>query len=275
MAYDRYPAVDEDFLFPPEVLDALATSTQLRNQVVPMTETQRNNLAGAELWNGRLVLNTTTNRIDRYNGTAWVQMTNEPAGVVKAFAGASAPEFHAICDGSVVARSGVYAALFSVIGTTYNTGGESGTQFRLPNLKGKVVVGVDAAQSEFNNLGEGGGEKTHTLSSAEMPGHQHTGTTGGENANHTHAVDPTDVAPHQHPLPLTDQTVQGGTGATVQKWTASGTQTSDGGGGQAIGASVGVESVAHGHPFTTDAAGGGGAHNNLQPYIAMNYIITL
>lgn len=272
MSYDLYPAVDEDYQFAPEVRAALAASTELRNQVVPMTETQRNNLAGAELWNGRLILNTTSSRIDRYDGSDWVAMTTEPAGVVKMFAGPTAPEFHALLDGSVVSRSGIYAALFAVIGTTYNTGGEAGTVFRLPNMKGKVVVGVDSAQSEFNTLGESGGEKAHALSIGEMPSHDHTNETGSQSALHDHAGS-VSVLAHQHNLPLTDQAVQSGTGATVQKWASPGTQISDAGGSSTPSFTTAQEDDPHTHDIP--AQGGGAAHNNLQPYVAMNYIITL
>lgn len=47
-------------------------------------------------------------------------------------------------DGQVLARAGTYAGLFAIIGTTYNTGGESGAQFRLPDLRGVFIRGVDA-----------------------------------------------------------------------------------------------------------------------------------
>jgi hypothetical protein len=67
MAYDRYPAVDEAFKFAPEVRAALATDAVLRNVVVPMTQTQRNNLTGTDLWDGRLIENTTTDRVNRYD----------------------------------------------------------------------------------------------------------------------------------------------------------------------------------------------------------------
>lgn len=71
MAYELFPAVDEDYNFPPEVRAALAASVELRNTVLPLTQTQRNNLTGTDLWDGRLVLNTTTDRLNRYDaGTA-------------------------------------------------------------------------------------------------------------------------------------------------------------------------------------------------------------
>jgi hypothetical protein len=65
MAYDKYPAVDgSTLLFPPSVRAA--------NSGTPMTTTQRNALAGAELWNGRLIYNTTLSRYQKYNGSTWI-----------------------------------------------------------------------------------------------------------------------------------------------------------------------------------------------------------
>lgn len=78
MAYDLYPAIDANYQFPPEVRGALAESSELRNTVVPMTTTDRNNLTAPELWDGRLIVNTTTDRINRYDsGTAqWYEIAN-------------------------------------------------------------------------------------------------------------------------------------------------------------------------------------------------------
>jgi Carbohydrate binding domain len=67
MAYDLYPAVDETYDFPPEIRQALARSLELRNDVEPMTTAIRNNLLAAELWDGRTIANTTTDRLERYD----------------------------------------------------------------------------------------------------------------------------------------------------------------------------------------------------------------
>lgn len=72
-----------------------------------------------------------------------------------------------ICDGSAVSR-GTYSLLFAEIGTTYGTG-DGSTTFNLPNLKGRIPVGRDSAQTEFDVLGEVGGEKTHLLTASELP----------------------------------------------------------------------------------------------------------
>lgn len=283
MPYDRYPAVDEDYLFPPEVREANGLAPEFRNQVAPLTQTQRNNLTGDELWNGRLILNTTTNRIDRYDTSAgeWIPMTSEPAGVIKLYGGATAPEFHVLADGAVYARTGIYAALFAKYGTTYNVGGELSTEFRVPNLKGKVPVGVDAGQAEFNGLGEQGGEKTHTLSVGEMPSHNHGGATGGHTADHAHSGSTAGEGGHLHNG--SSNIGDGGEGGTAflrpypdVNTGSAGPVTinrNDGSGNHGHAFSTGGASSDHAHGV--GAQGGGAAANNLQPYIALHYIITL
>ena len=89
-----------------------------------------------------------------------------PAGNVSATARASAPDGWLLCDGSAVSRT-TYEVLFTAISTTYGAGNGS-TTFNVPNLKGRMPVGVDSGQTEFNTLGETGGAKTHshTLASA-------------------------------------------------------------------------------------------------------------
>lgn len=50
-----------------------------------------------------------------------------------------------------------------------------------PDMRGRVAVGVDTGQIEFDVLGEAGGAKTHTLTTAEMPSHTHPLQGGGYN----------------------------------------------------------------------------------------------
>jgi microcystin-dependent protein len=73
------------------------------------------------------------------------------------------------CDGRTVSRT-VYAELFAIIGTTFNTTGEAGTDFRLPDFTNRfpVAVGSDYA------LGATGGQKLVTLLDADMPSHTHS-----------------------------------------------------------------------------------------------------
>ncbi|MGE0671975.1 MAG: phage tail protein [Methylibium sp.] len=68
-----------------------------------------------------------------------------PPGAVQAFARSAAPAGWLLCNGGVVSRT-TYAALFAAIGTAFNTGGEAGTVFRLPDLRGEFVRGWDAGR---------------------------------------------------------------------------------------------------------------------------------
>lgn len=153
-------------------------------------------------------------------------------GTITAFAGSAAPLGALICDGSSVLRS-AYPALFAVIGTTY--GSVDGTHFTLPDMRGRALVGYDATQTEFNALGKTGGEKTHVLTTAEMPSHNH-------------------LAPSKPQ------------GAIIY-WDGTSTYGYQAGSGSF--GSTGGSNVANWFQNT----GGGGAHNNLQPYITVNYLI--
>lgn len=160
-----------------------------------------------------------------------------PVGIVVEYEGDSGdiPTGFLLCDGSAVSRT-TYADLFAKIGTKHGAGNGT-TTFNLPNRKGRVAVGYDASQSEFNALAKSGGEKTHTLSSTEMPVHTHT------------------QDPHSHLVP-----------------TSSGDTT--GSGNIPNNSTAGTPNVlTQATVATNQNAGGGAAHNNLQPYITTLFII--
>lgn len=96
-----------------------------------------------------------------------------PAGGVIDFAMSSPPTGYLVCDGTAVSRT-TYSALFSAIGTQHGSG-DGSTTFNLPDYRGRVRVGYDVTQVEFDNIGEAGGEKTHLLTSSEsgVPAHTH------------------------------------------------------------------------------------------------------
>lgn len=84
-----------------------------------------------------------------------------------------------VCDGRTLNRTN-YADLFRVLGTTYGSGNGS-TTFNIPNLAGRFLLGTDQS---ITYPGAVGGEKSHTLTTAEMPSHTHTvygsGNSGGD-----------------------------------------------------------------------------------------------
>lgn len=80
-----------------------------------------------------------------------------PTGCISMFCGSVAPNGWLICDGSNVSRT-TYADLFSIIGTTYGNG-DGSTTFTLPDFKGRVPVGKDANDTDFDTLGNKGGSK--------------------------------------------------------------------------------------------------------------------
>lgn len=100
---------------------------------------------------------------------------------------------------------------------------------------GRVLVGVDTGQTEFDTLGETGGAKTHTLTSGEMPSHTHT-----QNSHN-----------HQEQV-----ATAGGAGTGI---TGTANLVGNTGSNQST-----VSTTA-----TNQNTGGGGAHNNLQPYITV------
>jgi microcystin-dependent protein len=160
-----------------------------------------------------------------------------PAGAILQFAGSTAPTGYLLCNGSSVSRA-TYTNLFIVIGTTY--GSANATTFNLPNLLGRVPVGYDSSQTEFNALGEIGGAKTHTLATTELPAHSHSITDPG----HNHSYDKT----------VTDSNGPFGDNSSEEKNSSTSTGSSTTG-------------------ITIKNTGGNEAHNNLQPYIVLNYII--
>lgn len=119
-----------------------------------------------------LATTTQTAITDVRNDVAASIAANEvPIGTVAATARATAPSGWVLCQGQSLLRAGTYADLFSAIGTNY--GAVDSTHFNVPNLKGKVPVGIDPADATFNDHNKTGGAKTVTLSVNQIPQHNH------------------------------------------------------------------------------------------------------
>jgi len=161
----------------------------------------------------------------RYNPTSGeFTWSHAIPGIISMYGGVNSPTGYLFCNGSAVSRT-IYSRLYSVIGTIYGAGNGTGT-FNLPNLQGRVPVGLKSTEPLFSALGNTGGTGAHTLSIAEMPAHTH---------DYNNQFSPVSV---QTPITGTDV----------------------------------ADNVNVGQ--TTTSTGGGLAHNNLQPYIVLNYIIS-
>ena len=98
-----------------------------------------------------------------YSSGAW--HSTMPAGLINAFDLSSAPAGYLLCNGASVSKT-TYPELFNAIG--YRHGG-SGNNFNLPDLRGKMILGVNGSYS----LGSTGGNENKTLSVNEIPQHEH------------------------------------------------------------------------------------------------------
>lgn len=108
-------------------------------------------------------------------------MLKVPAGSVVDFAGATVPTGWLLCNGAAVSRA-TYAALYTAIGTTWGAG-DGVTTFNLPNFAGRVTLGSGSGPADYRGTGNDalsprgladvGGTEQHTLSSSEIPKHDH------------------------------------------------------------------------------------------------------
>jgi len=103
---------------------------------------------------------------------------NQLIGEIKPFAGNYAPKYWAKCDGQELQRKD-HPALFAVIGIIY--GGDGINTFKLPDLRGRTLIHAGNAQGLTDRtIGQSSGNETNTLSTNELPTHSHTATTAVE-----------------------------------------------------------------------------------------------
>lgn len=202
-----------------------------------------------------------------------------PPGVPVPYMGAAAPTGWGLCDAATEYDGATYpelAALFDV-GTSCINGASTAGKFRLPNLKGRVLVGRDPAVAAFDTLHETGGSKDAVVVQHNHP-HDHGGSTDASGDPHDHDFSHTHGANAEvgtgNQIALTDGVagVASGTDYTrVTGYTGGTTQPSPD-------ATTGPASdFSHQHAIPSDStnAGVSGTDKNLQPYRVVNYIMRL
>ena len=161
-------------------------------------------------------------------------------GMIVMFGGNFAPRNWALCDGQLLSIN-ANTALFSILGTTF--GGDGRTTFGLPELRGRVATHAGTGPGLPNmRLGQKGGSDTVTLNVTQMPSHNHTGVV------RAHDDDGNSPAAAGNVLANAPNNVYS-TAAADENMAGNSVNIANNGGGQ--------------------------AHNNMQPYQAVNYIIAL
>ena len=159
-------------------------------------------------------------------------------GQIQPFGFNFAPRGWAKCDGQLLSIAN-NTALFSLLGTTY--GGDGRTTFALPDLRGRAALHQGQGPGLANRpIGQKSGAETVTLNTQQMPSHNHVATLKGS-----------------------DQ------GADQSKPTGNVLA-----GAQSYHAPPAPESCAA-DAITVANSGGGQAHDNMQPYVVINWCIAL
>lgn len=164
-------------------------------------------------------------------------MSNPYVGEIKMFAGNFAPNGWAFCDGQLIPIS-ENETLFNLIGTTY--GGDGQSTFALPDLRSRVPVHMGTGASSYI-IGQSGGVETVTLTSSQIPAHNHAVVGSGNLASRN---TPTDSVL-----------------ATTQASTIT-----------PYGTDAPVVALS---PTAVTSAGGSQPHENRQPFVVVNFIISL
>lgn len=161
---------------------------------------------------------------------------------IRIFACNFAPNGWAMCNGQIMSIS-QNTALFSLLGTTY--GGDGRTTFALPNLQSSAPVHAGQGPGlSLRDLGENGGEESVTLQTSQMPVHTHT--PNALLANPSNNSDPNGLT-----------------------WANPGGRPAPNYFASAVGTPVTMNASA------IAPAGGSQPHNNMMPYLALNFCIAL
>jgi microcystin-dependent protein len=189
---------------------------------------------------------------------------------ITAFGGTFAPSGWEFCNGSLLSIS-KYSALYSLLGTNY--GGDGRTTVGMPDLRGRSPLGYGAGpgRTPRTSIGQTGGYETVTLQTSQMPSHTHDfsdATLSGDIACTLNAAETEGDETNASGAMLADQGARATTGTMVySKKTDKIVTLSD--------KSIVVDHSLHLSGEQLDPTGGGGVHENMHPWICLNYIIAL
>jgi len=185
-----------------------------------------------------------------------------PTGTVLDFAGPSAPVGFLMCDGSAVSRA-TYGALYTALGGANSPWGQGdgSITFNLPDLRSRVSIGAGQGSGLTNRaLAAVGGVETVTLLLSQIPSHTHPYTWTDNGHNHQFN-DPSHR--HQYTWPYGSGTQwQAGSGWGFQADNT--TYSATGGYNSPSGSGI---------SFSLGNSGGGGGHENMPPFVALNKIV--
>jgi len=173
---------------------------------------------------------------------------DEFIAIIKMFGGNFAPRGWALCNGQILSIA-QNTALFSLLGTTF--GGNGQTTFALPDLRGRVPIhpGQGPGLSPYT-LGQSAGSETVTLLTGQIPQHV-----------------------HQFAVPTSSAT--GNDAQPGNNLPAAGTANVSGSDVELLNYRSGVNADGAMKPGNTGIAGGSQPHENIQPYLCVNFIICL
>lgn len=228
------------------LIEHTVVAIDYRESVIsPATQAERDALSGEHVWDGKVLFNTDSKRLEVKQAGGWDQIL--PTGAVVPFGGSTVPAGFLLCNGQAVSRE-TYAGLFTVIGTTYGAG-DGSTTFEVPDLRQRFPLGKSTSGTG-SVLGEAGGAIDHTHT---QPTHTHSGP------SHTHSNPNTSSAgSHAHS--------QGNTGSGGSHSHGAGTMATGGSNNNGTVSSSGgsVRPLAnHTHNITgTTTSAGSHSHSN-------------
>lgn len=207
-----------------------------------------------------------------------------PIGSLMPYAGTSAPQGWLLCDGSEYDQT-TYPQLSTICGVKFGTAAAG--NFKVPDLRGRVIAGLNTSDTDFSTVGKTGGAKNVTIQSGNLPQHSHTASGSGTvtvanaNATHTHTgTTGSDTHSHLTKYRSVDrQSGSGGTSVPINEGADSDTTTDD---THSHSFTTGSADATHTHgasvSLTVSVANGGGvaaptALPIVQPYLTLNYLI--